>query len=405
MVKQEVQHGPSLIFSEPLPFADCITSLLNFSIANNMALAAWRLPQTGIIHVVMANQVQRQSRNVAIETLPSGYLVAPFQPEQDRFFLPADYHFTFINEVLATDSPETEASGIWLHQQVQQYRQRKADQAPLYYTTEVIDGSSDNFREVVRQGIQQIENGTLEKIVPSRTKQVSLPPGFNISQTYLNLCRRYPHAMVSMLSTPETGTWLGATPEVLVSIENQQIFRTVALAGTQGFHEGVQLKHVAWTQKEIEEQALVERYIISCFKKIRVREYEEHGPKTFVAGNLMHLKSDFTVDMKAINFPQLGSVMLQLLHPTSAVCGMPLEPALHFLKKHETHNRELYAGYLGPVNIDGTTALFVNLRCTQLQSTKATLYAGAGVTADSLPDSEWNETEMKMNTLYDLLRE
>lgn len=163
------------------------------------------------------------------------------------------------------------------------------------------------------------------------------------------------------------------------------------------------LKTVAWTQKEIEEQALVERYIISCFKKIRLREYDEHGPKTVVAGNLLHLRSDFTVDMKATNFPQLGSVMLQLLHPTSAVCGMPLEPALGFLKKNEDHDREFYAGFLGPVNFNNRVSLFVNLRCMQLRDDKALLYAGAGVTIDSVPEHEWEETEMKLNTLLNII--
>jgi isochorismate synthase len=160
---------------------------------------------------------------------------------------------------------------------------------------------------------------------------------------------------------------------------------------------------VAWTQKEIEEQALVERYIISCFKKIRVREYEEHGPKTVLAGSLMHLKSDFTVDMKAINFPSLGSVMLQLLHPTSAVCGMPLEPAVDFIRLYEGYDREFYSGYLGPVNFQNNTNIFVNLRCMQLLDKEAVLYAGAGVTIDSVPEAEWEETEMKLNTLLNVI--
>jgi isochorismate synthase len=209
--------------------------------------------------------------------------------------------------------------------------------------------------------------------------------------------------MVSFVSSPIIGTWIGATPEVLVSVEDNRIFRTVALAGTKAFTEGTNLKQVAWTQKEIEEQALVSRYIISCFKKIRLREFEEHGPKTIVAGNLMHLKTDFTVDMKATNFPQLGSVMLKLLHPTSAVCGMPLETALDFLKEHEGYNREFYSGYFGPVNVQNNITLFVNLRCMQLFGNQALIYAGAGVTIDSVPSTEWEETEMKMNTLLNVI--
>jgi len=209
--------------------------------------------------------------------------------------------------------------------------------------------------------------------------------------------------LVSFVSTPESGSWIGATPELLVSVENKSTFRTIALAGTQVYQAGVNLKTVAWTQKDIEEQALVERYIISCFKKIRLREFEEHGPKTVVAGNLLHLKSEFKVDMQATNFPQLGSVMLQLLHPTSAVCGVPLDTSMEFLDKHEKYDRQYYAGYLGPVNFNNDTNIFVNLRCAQLLEDKAVLYAGAGVTIDSTPEHEWNETEMKMNTLLKII--
>jgi isochorismate synthase len=195
---------------------------------------------------------------------------------------------------------------------------------------------------------------------------------------------------------------MGATPELLVSVV-QNKFKTVALAGTLPYTPEINLKSVAWTQKEIEEQALVCRYIINCFKKIRLREYEEHGPKTTVAGNLMHLKTEYEVDMLATNFPQLGSVMLKLLHPTSAVCGMPLENSLSFLNDHEGYNRQFYSGYLGPVNVKKESHIYVNLRCMQIFPDRVRLYAGAGVTADSVSETEWNETEMKMLTLQKII--
>ena len=166
---------------------------------------------------------------------------------------------------------------------------------------------------------------------------------------------------------------------------------------------GLPLAQVPWTQKEIEEQAFVSRYIINCFKKIRLREFEEIGPRTVKAANLIHLRTDYVVDMKALNFPQLGTVMLDLLHPTSAVCGMPKEPALAFLQSHEKFERRFYSGYLGPVNIDQESHLFVNLRCMQIFSDKAILYSGAGTTSDSVPEKEWEETENKMQTLLNLI--
>jgi isochorismate synthase len=122
-----------------------------------------------------------------------------------------------------------------------------------------------------------------------------------------------------------------------------------------------------------------------------------------VAGNVMHLKTDYVVDMKEINFPQLGSVMLKLLHPTSAVCGMPLEPSLKFLSEHEGYDREFYSGFLGPLNYQGESSIFVNLRCLQVLEHTVRFYAGAGVTIDSNPSKEMEETEMKMMNLLTLL--
>jgi isochorismate synthase len=196
---------------------------------------------------------------------------------------------------------------------------------------------------------------------------------------------------------------MGASPETIIEVEGSKKFSTVAVAGTQAYQSGISLQDVAWRQKEIEEQALVSRYIINCFKKIRLREFEEIGPKTVVAGNLLHLKTTYTVDMEDTKFPLLGSVMLDLLHPTSAVCGMPKAPATTFLKKYEHFNRALFSGYLGPVNINQGTNLYVNLRCMQIQQSTALLYAGAGVTEDSIPEKEWMETQLKCDTLLEVI--
>jgi isochorismate synthase len=199
---------------------------------------------------------------------------------------------------------------------------------------------------------------------------------------------------------------MGASPEILVKTyceQGQSYFSTIALAGTQKLEQAEAIKNAAWKIKEIEEQAMVSRYIINCFKKIRLREFDEDGPKTVSAGNLLHLRTDFTVNMDQVNFPELGSVMLRLLHPTSAVCGQPKDSSVAFLKKHEGYDRGLYAGFLGPVNIREEVNIFVNLRCMQLFRKQALLYAGAGVTADSDPVKEWQETAMKMQTLQQLL--
>ncbi len=378
---------------------ECLSFLLNFAFSNNFSIAVWRLPNTKEKHIVIAEDHQTLKNDVMLEDLSAGFIFAPFDTTKERIFLPAERYFIFTGNTLKTpETPEQADAATWLHEAINKHP-RQAHARPYTPKTAEASRTKDHYTALVEKCLDEIEKGTFEKVVPSRSKSVPLPPNFDIISAFHKLADAHPNALISFVSTPETGSWLGATPELLVSVENNNTFRTVALAGTKAYTGEVNLKTIAWTQKEIEEQALVERYVISCFKKIRLREYDEHGPKTVIAGNLIHLRSDFTVDMKETNFPQLGSVMLQLLHPTSAVCGMPVDAAREFLRQNEGYDRAYYAGYLGPVNVAGNINVFVNLRCMQLLNDQAVVYAGAGVTIDSVPEDEWSETEMKFNTV------
>jgi len=390
------------VLPSPITETDCIDLLIQYAVENQFAVAVWRLPNDPVKHLIISRKVKSLKRDAPLEDLEQGFIFAPFDRDKESIFLPADFKFAFSNKTLHAPGNPTEVNAqAWLNEQL---KNAKPEAARNYYHSNTSrTQESVPYLDLVQQCISEVERGTFEKIVPSRRKIIDLPVGFDIVHAFEKACAANPNALISFVSSPETGSWFGATPETLVNVTNKTIFRTVALAGTKPFVEGVNLKSVTWTQKEIEEQALVERYIISCFKKIRVREYDEHGPKTVVAGNVLHLKSDFTVDMKAINFPQLGSVMLQLLHPTSAVCGMPLASSLEFLKKHEGYDREYYSGFLGPVNVNDNIHIFVNIRCMKLLDSKAIAYAGAGVTIDSVPQHEWDETEFKFNTLLQVI--
>jgi isochorismate synthase len=134
-----------------------------------------------------------------------------------------------------------------------------------------------------------------------------------------------------------------------------------------------------------------------------LREYTEIGPKTISTGNLLHLKTEYVVDTKALDFPQLPGLMLGLLHPTSAVCGTPKQAAVDFILATESHERSMYSGYLGPVNVAENTHLFVNLRTVEIKENHAVFYAGCGITEDSDPAKEWQETQMKCQTLQRIL--
>ncbi len=374
--------------------------LLKKHLATGGAVSLWRLPNSDEKHLLVSLDGVTALDDIVLEESSMGFIFSPFDNTKQKLFLRGDQIFSFKNGELSKENISSfDLSDI-------RSEQKTDSKKPGYYfasDSSIQSIEKNHYLKLVNKCLEGITNKEFEKVVPSRSQDFPLQDDFDPLATFNKLCETYPAAFVSLVSTSETGTWIGATPELLVSIDSKMKFKTVALAGTKIFEEGSDLKSVAWTQKDIEEQAMVSRYIINCFKKIRLREYIEHGPRTAIAGNLIHLKTDYEVDMLATRFPQLGSVMLKLLHPTSAVCGMPLDATAQFIKENEGYDREYYSGYLGPVNFKNESNIFVNLRCMQVQKTKGWCYAGAGVTIDSVPEQEWLETEMKMNTLMNVL--
>lgn len=380
-----------------------ISLLINYAVKNKYAVAVWRLPNDGVTRLILSRNPRPLASGQPFEDLEAGFIFAPFDASAERIFLDADLAFSFENGQLEKFESTDGSSLDKLFAEKLNADDDATNDLHLGKALRIDPSISSHFMELVARAVSSIDAHVFEKVVLSRTKAVDRKDDFNVVNAFQKLCRLYGNALISFVTLPNEGSWLGASPELLVSVQDKRIFKTTALAGTQAYSQGVNIKSVAWTQKDIEEQALVERYIISCFKKIRLREYDEHGPRTVVAGNLIHLKSDFTVDMEATNFPTLGSVMLQLLHPTSAVCGQPLDTALEFIRKHENYDRQFYAGYLGPVNFKNRTDIFVNLRCLQVLKESLILYAGAGITQDSIPEMEWEETELKLNTLLTVI--
>lgn len=381
-----------------------ISRLLVAISGENRPFALWRLPESGQIHLIAGFETAaRRYEQADLETLPAGFVAAPFNTEKGIYFIPADEHWTWQIEVSANRAQCIRGSHLYFGEESAAEKLSVGRLRPYLAPTAVTGNSPDNFRQAVREAIAAIKRHEFQKVVLSRQKEAAMPEDFDPVAFFLELCRRYPTAFISFFAIPQAGVWMGASPEILVSVDRHQIFRTMALAGTQAKGTLTNLQEASWTQKEIAEQAMVSRYIVNCFKKIRLREFEENGPRTVAAGHLIHLRTDFEVDMRATNFPQLGTVMLGLLHPTSAVCGMPKEPATAFIARHEHYDRALYSGYIGSVNIDGESYLFVNLRCMQLQERSLIMYAGAGITEDSDPDKEWRETEMKCNTMLRLI--
>ena len=243
---------------------------------------------------------------------------------------------------------------------------------------------------LVNKAIDEIHNGLLEKVVLSR--KITIRKSVNPFKCFANMITQYPSAFCYLFYHPKVGTWLAATPELLLhNYENS--FNTMALAGTQPFKEG----EVHWQSKECEEQQIVTDTIVQQLQGY-VNELKVSTPKTLQAGKVMHLCTEIKGKIKKEKILEV----VQRLHPTPAVCGYPTNKAYKFIIENELYDRQYYTGYCGWVSNNGQT-LFVNLRCMQITNNEVYLYVGGGITKDSVPEKEYEETQNKAMTMMTII--
>lgn len=253
--------------------------------------------------------------------------------------------------------------------------------------------SKDSDREAYHRQFerfhQAIQQGRCSKLVLARQTEehsdTPLPPQL----LFQRACRAFPHCFIALFHTPQTGTWLTATPEILLEQTGQRC-HTMALAGTMPAPDNEDTGQT-WSEKNRTEQQYVADYIRMQLAPL-ADQLEETAPQTFVAGNVMHLRSDFHFTAK----PQhTFGEMAAALHPTPAVCGVPTVEARRFILDNEQHPRAYYSGYCGPLS-PTASHLFVMLRCMSIADGRYRLYAGGGLVGESTEQDEWEETEAKL---------
>ena len=247
-----------------------------------------------------------------------------------------------------------------------------------HFSTETQEEYLENLGKV----IDVIKNNQLPKLVYSRRKIFTDFNEIDLKESFKNLCQSYPNAFRYIFINGET-SWMGAFSEVLGKFNKEtHDFETMSLAGTLPISE-------SWSEKEIEEQKPVTTYIRNI-----LNNYSENinESKTYdhISGNIKHLRTDFKAKIKPENLDKI----IQELHPTPAVCGIPKEFCKENIQNLEKFPRELYAGYI-KIETEKTVQYFVNLRCSKLYKNAVHLFVGGGITAQSSPEKEWLETELK----------
>lgn len=336
------------------------------SLQNNLPFVAYKKPNATIISGFFQ---QNDELYYSKDYSESGFVFAPFDDENPSVLIPKTVS-EFMKEKLFDFKVETLSNLSFSSDE-------KAKEKHLF---------------IVDKAIKAIKNNEFRKVVISR-KEVLEESNFSVIEVFKKLLLMYSEAMVYVWFHPKVGLWLGATPETLLKITENN-FETMSLAGTQVFKGTT---NVTWKPKEIDEQQVVTDYICANLQPIS-SNISVCNVETTRAGSLLHLRTRISGELRTSNLE-----LISALHPTPAVCGYPKKEAKQFIIGNEGYHRDFYTGFLGELNIKQTSDLYVNLRCMQVERKKVIIYVGGGITLESNSDKEWEETVAKSKIMRNAL--
>ncbi|WP_159023521.1 chorismate-binding protein [Formosa sp. L2A11] len=363
---------------------------LNAQFQDALPFVTYRKPNESRVNVLFQND---DTLHETKDLSESGFVFAPFDDTSKMIVMPLEYSELDYCDVFEGEVLESANSGL----------ESNSEQKAAYIKT-------------IEQAISAIAHSDLKKIVLSRPDYVS-KDNLDVFEVFKCLLSTYKTAFVYCWYHPKIGLWLGATPETLLKTEGQRM-STMALAGTQVYNGTTD---VTWGTKEQEEQQFVTDYIVSSLEA-EVEQISASERRTVRAGGLLHLQTQISARLRKGHSGLLEIV--RALHPTPAVCGLPKAEAKAFILEHEGYNREFYSGFMGELHfkqrqtrntnrrnvennvyatVKTVSNLYVNLRCMQVLANKIALYVGGGITKDSNPEAEWEETVSKTSTMKNIL--
>lgn len=254
----------------------------------------------------------------------------------------------------------------------------------------------DAYREQFEKYQLAFNSGKCEKAILSTITREELS-SVNYGDLVFRLRQAYPQSYIYLLSSPIAGTWVGATPEIFLAYNHKNI-STMSLAGTR--QKSIQK---TFGGKEIDEQNIVTTYISNFFDR-EFGNVSSYPPNEMEYGEMIHLLTRLDSTLTSVLSRDDLFDFARRYHPTPAVGGYPKSEALQLIKKVEKHPRLYYSGFMGMM-YEGSAQLMVNLRCMAMNHQTAFIFAGGGITSQSLPHHEWDETRMKARALIKFLHQ
>jgi menaquinone-specific isochorismate synthase len=255
-----------------------------------------------------------------------------------------------------------------------------------------------NWIEAVDSAVAEIGNGDLDKVVLARDLLVWAKGPFDRRLLAARLSARFPECF-----TFAFGPLVGATPELLVrragsSVESLVLAGSAPRAGDEA--EDVELgAELLESAKDVREHRFSVESVTDVLDDV-CSEVSTEGPFLMKLANVQHIATRVTGTARG---EQSALEIAGLLHPTAAVCGAPRAAAMDTIRRLEGMDRGRYSGPVGWVDADGDGEFGIALRCAEVDGTRARLFAGSGIVADSRPEAELEETRLKLRAMQGAL--
>lgn len=366
----------------------CVRRLLN----SGLDFALYRFPGEKEPHLVLQTDGEARALYLQQEKPTGQQAIDNRQAEQLSGFIFAPFLETSKTPTLLI-RPDIAVSGWKLidleTRELGKHRRVSLSSIELEDRKESID-ESDTYKVAFRSFKYQLDRENYQKLVLSFSHLRDWDGAEQEDRLFVHASEQFPNSMVYLVYTHKGGRWFGCTPELLLEGYGLK-WHTMALAGTRTWEAG------SWNEKNTHEQRMVSDYIEGQLQGLGAR-ITRQGPYTSKAGHLYHLRTDYTFHLPK---PTPPVKILDLLHPTPALCGLPKKEAWNFIRLFERNKRMYYGGYLGPLNLRAETNIYVNIRCAQIRPNgKALFFAGGGLTRNSVFSEEKEEIKRKMETLF-----
>lgn len=307
---------------------------------------------------------------------------------------------------LITATTDIERTLARIYQQLQKLAAAASLGLARPASSKVIARDVASFEPGVRAALQQVKAGRLHKVVLADVMDVVTPQPVDVVRSLQTLRQNHPDCTVFSVGNGKGQSFIGASPERLLSIADGQL-TTDALAGTtsrsQNFDLDKQLAQALMnSKKERYEHRVVVEFILAQLRSLDLNPHYAESPQLLQLLHVQHLHTSISATLHNQQSVQPLDILAKL-HPTPAVAGVPRQAACDFIRQHETFERGLYAAPLGWIDTEGNSEFIVGIRSALIDGCKARLYAGAGIVAGSEPKKELAEIKLKLQTLLNAL--